>query len=166
MRLLPSTLQVVVEERTPFAVWQSQGQNYVVDSAGAVLAPVVREAYADLPLVVGEGANKNAADLFITLAPFDTVRSRLIAAFRVGDRRWTLKLMPGVDVMLPDDNIEVALNTLLDLDRQRDLLANDIAAVDLRLADRVSVRLQDGSEVPPSGTLAPVVPTASVKSKT
>jgi cell division protein FtsQ len=74
--------------------------------------------------------------------------------------------MPGVDVMLPDDNIEVALNTLLDLDRQRDLLANDIAAVDLRLADRVSVRLQDGSEVPPSGTLAPVVPTASVKSKT
>ena len=123
MRLLPSTLQVVVEERTPFAVWQSQGQTYVVDSAGAVLAPAVREAYADLPLVVGEGANKNAADLFITLAPYENLRSRLVAAFRVGDRRWTLKLNPGVDVLLPDDNVETALDTLLDLDRERNLLA-------------------------------------------
>lgn len=167
MRLLPSTLQVVVEERIPFAVWQSQGQNYVIDSAGAVLAPVVREAYADLPLVVGEGANKNAADLLITLAPFASVRSRLIAAFRVGDRRWTLKLMPGVDVMLPDDNVETALNALIDLDQDKGLLAKDISAVDLRLADRVAVRLRDGGEVPPDAAPAGAdVPTASVKSKT
>src|SRR6185295_4737511 len=67
MRLLPSTLQVVIEERAPFAMWQSKGQTYVVDANGAVIAPVVREAYADLPLVVGEGAGKNAADLFETL---------------------------------------------------------------------------------------------------
>ena len=46
MRLLPSTLQVVIEERVPFAVWQSRGQTYVVDAEGAVIAPAVREAYA------------------------------------------------------------------------------------------------------------------------
>ena len=63
MRLLPSTLQVVVEERTPFAVWQNKGQTYVVDAEGVVLAPALREAYASLPLVVGEGAAKSAAEL-------------------------------------------------------------------------------------------------------
>ncbi len=64
MRLLPSTLQVVVEERTPFAIWQNKGQTYVVDAEGVVLAPAMREAYPSLPLVVGEGAGKSAAELF------------------------------------------------------------------------------------------------------
>jgi cell division protein FtsQ len=167
MRLLPSTLQVVIEERVPFAVWQSKGQTYVVDREGAVLAPSVREAYADLPLVVGEGAGKNAADLFAALAPFDGIGKELIAAIRVGDRRWTLKLASGPDVMLPDDNVADALKTLVGLDRERGLLRREIAAVDLRLADRVSVKLVGGT----SATRAPEtsglseVPTASTKGK-
>ena len=36
MRLLPSTLQVVVEERTPYAIWQNSRQTYVVDAEGVV----------------------------------------------------------------------------------------------------------------------------------
>ena len=59
---------------------RSHGQTYVVDAEGAVIAPAVREAYADLPLVVGEGAGKNAADLFETLQPFDALTKQLIAA--------------------------------------------------------------------------------------
>jgi cell division protein FtsQ len=130
-----------------------------------VIAPAVREAYADLPLVVGEGAGKNAANLFETLEPFDSVRRQLAAAVRVGDRRWTLKLVSGVDIMLPDDGVTDALKTLVRLDRARGLLGRDVAAVDLRLADRVSVRLRDGGPAasPPDGPNASEVPTASTK---
>ena len=165
MRLLPSTLQVVIEERVPFAVWQSHGQTYVVDAEGTVIAHAVREAYADLPLVVGEGAGKNAADLFDTLRPFDSLMKQIVAALRVGDRRWTLKLASGIDIMLPDDGVTDALNTLVGLDRDRNLLSRSIAAVDLRLADRVSVRLRDSNEPATSegGSAAPDVPTASTK---
>jgi cell division protein FtsQ len=168
MRLLPSTLQVVIEERIPFAVWQSQGKTYVVDVEGAVIAPAVREAYAGLPLVVGEGAGKNAADLFETLKPFDSVTKQMVAALRVGDRRWTLKLSSGVDVMLPDDGVADALKTLINLDRDRSLLQREIAAVDLRLADRVSVRIRDKAELtmPDSGSALPDVPTSSTKRNT
>jgi cell division protein FtsQ len=168
MRLLPSTLQVVIEERVPFAVWQSRGQTYVIDAEGAVIAPAVREAYADLPLVVGEGAGKNAADLFATLKPFDSLTKQMVAAMRVGDRRWTLKLTSGIDIMLPDDGVSNALNTLIGLDRDRNLLGRKIAAVDLRLADRVSVRLRDANEpATPEGSMAaPDVPTASTKRNT
>ena len=165
MRLLPSTLQVVIEERVPFAVWQSHGQTYVVDAEGTVIAPAVREAYADLPLVVGEGAGKNAADLFDTLRPFDSLMKQIVAALRVGDRRWTLKLASGIDIMLPDDGLTDALNTLVGLDRDRNLLSRSIAAVDLRLADRVSVRLRNSNEPATSegGSAAPDMPTASAK---
>jgi cell division protein FtsQ len=164
MRLLPSTLQVVVEERTPFAVWQNKGQTYVVDAEGVVLAPALREAYASLPLVVGDGAAKSAADLYEQLAPYDDLKQKLIAAIRVGDRRWTLQLASGLDIMLPDDNVGEALSSLAKLDEDRGLLKRDIAAVDLRLLDRVTVRLRDGaSPTTPGRTPQTEIPTASTK---
>jgi cell division protein FtsQ len=163
MRLLPSTLQVVIEERVPFAVWQSKGKTYVIDAEGTVLAPAVREAYADLPLVVGDGAEKHAAALVKTLRPFDELNQQLLAAIRVGDRRWNLKLTSGIDILLPDDAVTDALETLLRLDHQRGLLKRNIAAVDLRLADRVSVRLalDAAPAAPEQNPVAPEVPTAS-----
>jgi cell division protein FtsQ len=168
MRLLPSTLQVVIEERVPFAVWQSRGKTYVVDAEGTVIAPAVREAYPNLPLVVGDGAANNAADLFETLKPFDSLTKQLVAAMRVGDRRWTLRLTSGIDIMLPDDGVIDALNTLVGLDHSHNLLERNIAAVDLRLADRVSVRLRDSNEptISGGGSAVPDVPTASTKRNT
>ena len=73
-----------------------------------------------------------------------------------------------LDIMLPDDGLTDALNTLIGLDRDRNLLERKIAAVDLRLADRVSVRLRDANEpaTPDGGVVAPDVPTASTKRNT
>jgi cell division protein FtsQ len=164
MRLLPSTLQVVVEERTPYAVWQNKGQTYVVDAEGVLLAPALREAYASLPLVVGEGAAESAAELYDQLVVYPDLKQKLIAAIRVGDRRWTLKLASRLEIMLPDDNVGEALSSLAKLDAERGLLKRDIAAVDLRLLDRVSVRLRDApSASTPGGTPQAEVPTASTK---
>jgi cell division protein FtsQ len=164
MRLLPSTLQVVVEERAPYAVWQNKGQTYVIDTEGVVLAPALREAYASLPLVVGEGAGKNAAQLFAQLTPFSDITKDVIAAIRVGDRRWTLKLASGLEIMLPDDNIAEALTSLAKLDDEHGVLKRDIAAVDLRLLDRVTVRLREtASSDQPGGTTEADIPTASTK---
>lgn len=163
MRLLPSTLKVVIDERTPFAIWQNKGKTYVVDSEGAVLAPAVPDAYPDLPIVVGQGAAENAAALFATLALFSTLEDQLLAAIRVGDRRWNLKLTSGLDVMLPDDQIGQALTALTDLEERRGILSRDIASVDLRLGDRVTVRLHEAPPIPAGGPPGqdPELPTAS-----
>jgi cell division protein FtsQ len=164
MRLLPSTLQVVVEERIPYAVWQKDGQTFVVDAEGVVLAPALREAYADLPLVVGEGAGKSASALFDALAPYEDLRKKLIGALRVGDRRWTLKLASGVEIMLPDDNVSETLISLAKLEQDRGVLEREIAAVDLRLLDRITVRLREtASAAPLEGSAPAEVPTASTK---
>ena len=52
-------------------------------------------------------------------------------------------LKNGVDVRLPETGMDQALETLLKLDRDSKILSRDIAAIDLRLADRVTVRLSD-----------------------
>ena len=164
MRLLPSTLQVVVEERAPFAVWQKNGQTFVVDAEGVVLAPALRDAYAGLPFVVGEGAGKNAAALVEQLAAHDDLKQKLLAAIRVGDRRWTLKLVSGTEIMLPDDNVPEALASLAKLDSEQAVLERDIAAVDLRLLDRITVRLREAEAAKTQdGTPQADMPTASTK---
>jgi cell division protein FtsQ len=157
-------LQVVVEERTPFAVWQKNGQTYVVDPEGVVLAPALRDAYTGLPLVVGEGAAKNAAALVEQLAAHDDLNKQILAAIRVGDRRWTLKLLSGTEIMLPDDNVPEALASLAKLDDERRVLERDVASVDLRLLDRITVRLRaaEGTKLQ-DGTPQADIPTASTK---
>jgi cell division protein FtsQ len=48
-----------------------------------------------------------------------------------------------MDVRLPEEDVAVALARLVTLDKQKQLLSRDIVAVDLRLPDRVVVRLSD-----------------------
>ena len=161
MRLLPSTLQVVIEEREPYAIWQNKGKTYVVDAEGAVLAPALPQAYPQLPLVVGEGAGEHAAALYATLEPYHDLRRKMLAALRVGDRRWTLKLRTGTEIMLPDGNIEMALESLTKLEQQRRVLERDFAAIDLRLLDRVTVRMREADAAPLGETAPADVPTAA-----
>lgn len=161
MRLLPSTLQVIIEEREPYAVWQNQGKTFVVDEAGVVLAPALPQAFPQLPLVVGEGASKHAAELYATLEPYHDLKRKMLAALRVGDRRWTLKLRTGAEIMLPDGNIEMALESLTKLEQERNVLGRDFAAIDLRLLDRITVRMREPATIPLDETGPADVPTAA-----
>ena len=161
MRLLPSTLQVVIEERVPYAVWQNKGKTFVVDDQGVVLAPALPQAYPDLPLVVGEGAGAHAAALYATLQTYDALKQRMLAALRVGDRRWTLKLRTGTEIMLPDDNIDVALQSLTELQQQHGVLERDFSVIDLRLLDRITVRTRETAAVPLDDIAPSDVPTAA-----
>jgi cell division protein FtsQ len=46
-------------------------------------------------------------------------------------------------IRLPESDVEHALDTLVALDREKKLLSRDITTIDLRLPDRVTVRLSD-----------------------
>ena len=63
------------------------------------------------------------------------------ASILVGERRWNLRLKNGLDVRLPEDDVASALERLVALDRDAKLMSRDIVAIDLRLPDRVTVRL-------------------------
>ena len=63
----------------------------------------------------------------------------------MAERRWNLRLTNGIDVRLPETNVAAALDRLVELDRDKKLLSRDITMVDLRLPDRVTVRLSDAA---------------------
>jgi cell division protein FtsQ len=145
LKLYPSRLRIEIKERAPFALWQKAGLVSLIAADGTVLEPRVSRRFAGLPQLVGPGAEKAGQDFLKVLAGYPDIAQSVEASVLVAERRWNLHLKGGVEVLLPESNAERALTTLVDLNRTKKLLTRDIAAVDLRLFDRVIVRQSDAA---------------------
>jgi cell division protein FtsQ len=140
-RRLPSTFYVRLVERKPLALWQHGGKLELVDREGSVI-PVMRlDRFAKLPLVVGEGAASHAAELIEMLGNNPDLAARVTAAVRVGDRRWNLRIDNAIDVLLPADDMATAWSQLARLERSSAILKREVLTIDLRLPDRLVLRV-------------------------
>src|SRR6516225_2818180 len=140
-RRLPDTLYVRLVERKPLALWQHGGKLDLIDREGAVI-PVTRlDRFAKLPMVVGQSAASHAAELLDMLATEPDLASRVSAAIRVGDRRWNLRIDNAIDVLLPADAAASAWTQLARLERSSAILKRDVQVVDVRLPDRLVLRV-------------------------
>jgi cell division protein FtsQ len=142
-KLLPDRLVISVSERAAFALWQKAGRVGVIAEDGTVLEPSVLPLYAHLPFVVGTGAESRAKEFLALLDRRPELRTNVRASVLVAERRWNLRLRNGVDVRLPEFDIERALDQFVALERDFKLSDRDITAIDLRLPDRVTVHLSD-----------------------
>src|SRR6202167_3161426 len=145
LKLYPDRLPITITERHAFALWQKNGRLSVIAADGTVLEPFVENRYLGLPLVFGRDAERQAKDFLSGGDLYPDIRSALRASILVADRRWDLRLTNGIDVQLPEDDVAAALDRLVELDRDKKLLSRDITVVDLRLPDRVTVRLSDAA---------------------
>ena len=142
-KLYPGKLQIDITERAPYALWQQEGRVSVIAEDGTVLEPFVANRFVTLPLVVGNGAGPRAKDFLEMLAYYPHVRAQVKAMVFVGERRWNLRLNNGLDIRLPETNLNGALDTLTKLDKQDNLFSRNITAIDMRLPDRLTVRLSE-----------------------
>jgi cell division protein FtsQ len=143
LKLYPDRLLIDIAERSAFALWQVDGRLSVISDDGAVLESYVTPHFTSLPLVVGAGAQTRAKDFLALLDRYPQVRSVTKAAILVGERRWNLRLNDGLDVRLPENDVGNALATLTKLDQEERLFSRDITAIDMRLPDRLTVRLSE-----------------------
>jgi cell division protein FtsQ len=145
LKLYPGELQIGIREREAFALWQKDGRVSVIADDGTVLEPYVAPRLIELPLVVGRGAETRAKEFLALLDRYPDLRASVRATVLVGERRWNLRLKNGVDVRLPEIDIAPALERLVVLDKEKNLTTRDIVAIDLRLPDRVTVRLSEAA---------------------
>lgn len=151
-RRLPNTIFVRLSERTPVAIWQRNGEFSLVDSEGVVIGESSAGHRRDLTLIVGEEAPRHASTLLVMLDTQPQLMERVVAAVRVADRRWNLRLDNGIDVRLPEANPQAAWDRLAALEAEHKLLGRDIIVIDLRLPERLVVRMR------PSETRRPRAP--------
>ena len=140
-RRWPQLLYVRIEERTPLALWQHNDEIKLIDGAGVVIVGADIHRFANLPMVVGEGAPSHAPALLAMLAKEPELARHVAAATRVGNRRWNLRLQEGIDVRLPESNPGQALALLSALEAKLQIFTRDIVMIDMRLPDRLIVRL-------------------------
>lgn len=140
-RALPGTLHIRLVEREPVAIWQHRGSFSLIDDEGEVMRDLALEDHKGLPLVVGEGAPRHVAEILTLLASEPELAFRVVAAVRVGDRRWNVHLRGDIEIKLPEEGALAAWNRLAGLARERQLLDRALRTVDLRQKDRLTLRL-------------------------
>ena len=140
-RRWPQLVYVKIEERVPLALWQRDSAIKLLDAEGTVIADADIRRFADLPMVVGKGAPAHAPAFLAMLAKEPELARHVAAAVWVGNRRWNLRLQEGIDVRLPESNPEEALTRLSALEAKQRIFARDIVMIDMRLPDRLIVRL-------------------------
>lgn len=148
-RMLPDTVLVSIVEREPLVLWQRDGKLRLIDAEGAVILEDGLEDYADLLVVVGDGAEHEAAGLIALLGSQPELMEHVSAASWVGQRRWNIHLKGGIDVRLPEDNPSGAWSRLAEYHKTHRVLEKDVTVLDLRIPDRLIVKTgpkTDGQE--------------------
>jgi cell division protein FtsQ len=139
-------LFIDVSERKPAFVWRKRDGLELLDETGHYVRSITaRMDYPDLPLVAGEGADKNIAEARALLASAMPLADRLRGLIFVGERRWDLALDRNQRIMLPAEGAVPALEKVLILNDTQELLDRAISVVDMRLSERPTLRLADGT---------------------
>src|SRR4051812_47129959 len=144
-KLFPDELVITLVEREPYALWQRNGELFVIAADGTVIDEMQDARFADLPLVVGDAANKRTKDYLALLDTAGPLKGRIKAGTLISGRRWNLKFDNGVDVRLPELGTAAAITRLIKLEREQKILEKDVLAIDLRMPDRIVLRLTEES---------------------
>jgi len=144
-KVYPGTVEIALQEREAFAIWQHGSDLSLIEKNGSVIAPLRDNKFSTLPLFVGRDAETAAADFSAEFDNWPDIKAQVQAYVRVAGRRWNLLLDSGIVVKLPEHNVARAMDLLARLEAEQAILERDIAAVDLRLEDRTTIRLSEGA---------------------
>lgn len=142
-KLYPNRLLIEIDERRPFALWQKDGEVHIVAADGIPIDMLRDPRFAELPLVVGEGANERLDEYVSLLDAAGELRWRIRAGILVAQRRWTLKMTNGVEVALPEADPQAAVTLLAQLQQEAHVLDKDIVSIDLRVKGRLVARISE-----------------------
>ena len=139
-RVFPDRLQIAVTERTPVAVWlDGSGRRQLIDGTGRVLGSPLDDKHRHLTLFFGNGAAKTAATILAAVKRLPDLAGRVRVFEWVAQRRWTLHLVSGQTIHLPETAWHLALQRLVSGSPAGKLVDADFHVLDMRLAGRVTI---------------------------
>ena len=139
---LPNTLVVKITERTPIAIWQNKGGYQLIGSEGHLMGTQGITQYLDLLLLVGDNAPSQMEQLQLVLNEMPRIKKTIKTASWISGRRWTLTTKSGIEILLPAQSPMASAKYLAKLQRRKNILERDIIRIDLRIQDRVIVKLR------------------------
>ena len=140
-RYLPNKLVIRISERQPIAIWQKDANLALIDHKGHLIKVSDLSPFRRLPTLVGKDAPVEASKLINLLTTEPELSKLVVGATWIGGRRWNVNLRGGIKILLPEIEPRQAWKLLAGLHEKYTLLARDINIIDLRLPDRVIVKM-------------------------
>jgi cell division protein FtsQ len=144
-RVLPSSLEITVTERKPFARFEEGDKTQLVDSQGRILGEDESGKFTKLLLVAGEGAPQEAQGFAEAFKGRDALMERIARAELVAGRFWAVRLNNGLTVKLPRKVNELGLERLETLLGSSKIAEMALETIDLRLSHRTILQLRDAT---------------------
>ena len=140
---LPETLAIDIVERTPHAVLEKPNRLMLIDASGEELEPIAPKNAGEMLRISGPGSARQVINLENLLASAPALRPQIEGAEWLGNRRWNLTFKTGQVLALPEGSNESAsaLVKFAKMDGQNRLLGGKVATFDMRLPDRVFLRI-------------------------
>lgn len=142
-RYFPNVIHVSIKEKKVRAIWQYQQKFYPLDEDGQIIETEFMPKKRLLQ-IVGQGAPEHFNELLKVVESDAELFARLRAANFISNRRWDLifdDVENGVIVKFPEENFADAWKKLVKLDKTRGILKRKLTFIDLRLKNKVIVRL-------------------------
>ncbi len=135
-----------VVERQPVALWRVRDGLNIVDLEGVVIGKVLENPkLMEMPVLAGAGAEQAVPEALALARVANSLGVELRGLVRIGERRWDVVLESGQRIMLPVEDPKSALERVIVLDEVKDMLNRDLAVVDMRLADRPTIRMNENA---------------------
>ena len=142
-RYFPNVIHISIVEKSVKSIWQYKNEFYPIDADGEIIET---EYVPDKNLlqIIGEGAPEHFNELLKVVETDKDLFARLKAANYISNRRWNLifdDIEHGITVKMPEENFAEAWKKLVKLDKTRGILKRKLTFIDLRLKNKVIVRL-------------------------
>ena len=141
-RRWPSQIIVTVHERVPIAVWETFDGRVLIDKRGLSFGDSHINSFSVLPVIKGAGAPAEFPKLVAILEKKPFVKSNVVGAALIGERRWNLKVGKNLLVRLPEGNLEEAWGTFARHFEGNHLSLVGAVVADYTLPDRLVLQLE------------------------
>ena len=141
-RTLPSSIKIQIIEKNPVAIWQTKLGNKLITEDGSIISNANVTAFKDsLPIIIGEGANKNAFIILQILRKNPDLYNNVWSISYINKRRWNVHLKQGVIVILPKKQIHAAWTKIDFLQRKYKILDIGLTEIDIRNQDQIFAKI-------------------------
>ena len=144
-RYFPNVIHISIREKKVKSIWQYQNEFYPIDEDGKIIETeyVLQK---NILQIVGQGAPEHINSLLNIIENDKELFARVKVANFISGRRWNLifdDVLNGITVKLPEEDVADAWKKLVKLDKTRGILKRKLTFIDLRLKNKVIVKISN-----------------------
>ena len=139
---LPSSMKIQIIEKKPIAIWQTKLGNKLITEDGSIISNTNVTTFKNsLPIIIGEGANKDAFLILQILRKNPDLYNNVWSISYINKRRWNVHLKQGIIILLPRKKIFDAWTKIGFLQRKYKILDAGLTEIDIRNQDQIFAKI-------------------------